>query len=409
MADAIANNGAKPIDLLCLLTSSGSDHGSDKRVARGSTFSNTPPNELRPPGPIAWSFASGAMEVNPAQSFVQGLLHRDSVSVVFGATGCRKSFWLLDLAFHVATGKSWRKFGVEQGAVIYVCLEGESGFMNRVIGLLRVGPGIAEEIPLVIRTVPLEMVQDFKADEFAKWVETEVAPAVLERWKLPINWVIVDTLSQDTAGYEENNENYSAVVRNGRKVANRLQVEFTFVHHTGKDEFRGARGGSALKANVNTEIEIKAEKEFSIAKVTKLKDGRAGDEFPFKLRVVDLGVDDQWRQPITTCVVEHLSLGDLPERKTTKLTGQALEALTVLQKAIAKNGIHRPDTGLTDEEIPADQALLPEQDWWKACLNGDFAAGNQDQEGKRKAFKRAMSTLRKLERVVFWKGFVWVP
>jgi hypothetical protein len=364
-----------------------------------------PPIPKPPQQSIPWIFAGPNLALNAAASFVQRLLFRDSVSVVFGESTAGKSFWLLDLALHVAMGWKWRGFGVQRGAVVYICLEGESGFKKRIVGLCQ-RKGITEDIPIVVRCIPLNIWHG-GPDPVIEWVRNEIAPAVHERWGIPVNWIIVDTLSQELAGQKEDNETFARIVADGRRIANALDVEATFVHHPGKNFEAGSRGGYALKANINTEIEIRKEDGFSVAKTLKVKDGPDGDEFPFKLDVVDLGVFDQWDDEMTTCVVEHLPTTVLGDRKPKELKGQSLDAITILRKCAGKDGIYCTDIGLVDDEIPTDRKLVTEETWWQACLDGGCASGNKDRDGKKKAFNRAVQNLREDGHVIVRKGYAW--
>ena len=78
------------------------------------------------------------------------------------------------------------------------------------------------------------------------------------------------------------------------------------VHHCGKDEARGARGHSSLRAAVDTEIEISRPdgETVSTVRVTKQRDMPIGDPMPFSLQSVTLGIDRRGK-PITSCVVHH--------------------------------------------------------------------------------------------------------
>jgi len=76
----------------------------------------------------------------------------------------------------------------------------------------------------------------------------------------------------------------------------------------GKDESRGARGHSSLKAALDTEILISAREAATIeqmrtACVTKQRDLPAGAKYAFKLKAVDLGRDTDG-DPVTSCTVE---------------------------------------------------------------------------------------------------------
>lgn len=78
------------------------------------------------------------------------------------------------------------------------------------------------------------------------------------------------------------------------------------IHHCGKDEAKGARGHSSLRAAVDTEIEVfRPEGErVSTVRVTKQRDLEPGEPMPFTLRQVVLG-ENRRGKAITSCVVHH--------------------------------------------------------------------------------------------------------
>ena len=57
------------------------------------------------------------------------------------------------------------------------------------------------------------------------------------------------------------------------------------VHHAGKDVAKGARGSSALRAAVDTEIVVKDK----TATITKQRDGEEGAKVAFRLHPVPVG------------------------------------------------------------------------------------------------------------------------
>jgi RecA-family ATPase len=54
------------------------------------------------------------------------------MSVIYGPSNCGKTFFVVDLALHVALGREWRGRAVDRGAVVYLSLEGAQGIRNRL-------------------------------------------------------------------------------------------------------------------------------------------------------------------------------------------------------------------------------------------------------------------------------------
>src|SRR5262245_4415294 len=85
-----------------------------------------------------------------------------------------------------------------------------------------------------------------------------------------------------------------------------LRGHVTLVHHTGKDDTKGARGHSLLRAAVDTEIAVWRSKEAERAigvSVTKQRDLDAGRGFAFKLETKVVGKDRRGKAT-TSCVVK---------------------------------------------------------------------------------------------------------
>lgn len=65
------------------------------------------------------------------------------------------------------------------------------------------------------------------------------------------------------------------------------------IHHSGKDSGRGARGHSALRGAIDTEIRLTRDDDSGVitADLTKQRDGPTGISFRCKLARVHLGYD----------------------------------------------------------------------------------------------------------------------
>ena len=220
------------------------------------------------------------------------------MSVVYGPSNSGKTFWTLDLAYHIAIGAPWRGRRVVQAAVLYLAAEGGRGLINRVASL-KLEHGVCD-VPLAVKRAGLDLLHD-QADlqhivDLAREVQAHKPDAPL--------LLVVDTLSRVMAGGDENSAaDMTALIRNLDAVRTATGAHIMTVHHTGKDAARGARGHSSLRAATDTEIEIMNEDGARAAVVTKQRDHNGGETFAFELKPVSLG-HDQDGDEVTSCVIE---------------------------------------------------------------------------------------------------------
>ena len=92
-----------------------------------------------------------------AADFVEGLLEDQTMSVVYGESGCGKTFFVLDLALHIALGRAWRGRDVEQGGVLYLALEGSNGIRNRIAAFKQVHELNCANIPFALVPVTVDL------------------------------------------------------------------------------------------------------------------------------------------------------------------------------------------------------------------------------------------------------------
>ena len=252
--------------------------------------------------PFPLTLASDLAGIAEAQDFVEGLLTDGGASVVYGPSNCGKSFWTLDLAACVAAGQPFRgDLECEQGAVVYVALEGTQGAKNRIEALRRAGrlPGNA---PLYLCFSPVSLLESGHA---AKLTATVTFAA--KQSAMPCRLVILDTLARAMAGGDENKgQDMGAAVASMDSVRAATGAHVLLVHHCGKNEALGARGHSSLRGAVDTEIEISRPEGESVStvRVTKQREIPMGEPMPFTLESITLGADRRGR-PITSCVVRH--------------------------------------------------------------------------------------------------------
>ena len=228
---------------------------------------------------------------------VRGVLPRAGVAMVYGESGTGKSFFVLDLVAAIARGMDWRGHKVERAEpVVYICAEGEADFRDRVQayctynGLQDFPIGVIPDAPnLLVKDDVRDLIGSVKA--FG-----------------PTSVIVVDTLAQATPGANENSgEDMGRALAHSKALNRATGALVLLVHHSGKDSAKGARGWSGLRAAVDAELEVArfGAGDFSdprMARVSKLKGGRDGAEFGFRLNLVEIGQHEDG-EVISSCVI----------------------------------------------------------------------------------------------------------
>tara|TARA_R100001244_G_scaffold115499_3_gene85732 strand:- start:13036 stop:15207 length:2172 start_codon:yes stop_codon:yes gene_type:complete len=250
-----------------------------------------------------------------AKPLVKGLLDQGAMTVLYGESNSGKTFVAMDLAFHIAAGRSWAGMKVAPGGVVYVAAEGGAGARKRAAALLAKYGG--DDVPFRFLLSPVNLLRaDADLQPLGDSIN-EVGGTTL---------VVIDTLSRAMAGGDENaSTDMGAMVRNLDALRAGVGAHLLVVHHSGKDKARGARGHSLLRAATDTEIEI-ADKVIS---VTKQRDIDGSFSSAFDLDVVTLGADSEG-DPVTSCTVRLLSRADAPVGKATPKEGEIVTAVSGL-------------------------------------------------------------------------------
>lgn len=225
----------------------------------------------------------------PLRWCIKGVLPERGIASIFGPSASGKSFLAFDMAVAIAGGEDWFGCRVNRAPVVYVCLEGEAGFGQRVKAW---ETDNRQSLPDALNMVldPFKMTRASDVDDLV---------SVIPQGSV----VIVDTLNRAAPDSDENSSKDMGLILEAAKrlhsLTNGLVV---LVHHTGKDDSRGMRGHSSLFAAMDAAIEVKRSGDSRRWLLGKAKDGVDGDERPFRLKVIDLGVDND-NDPISSCVV----------------------------------------------------------------------------------------------------------
>jgi len=247
--------------------------------------------------------AAKIQECEEGDYVVKHWLYKDSLAMIYGASNSGKSFLAVDIGMHVSYDMPWHANRITQGLVLYIAAEGASSIKRRVAAFQR-GRDRGNWGFHIIDASPNFAVND---DNAIRVVNT---CALLEaRHVMEVSLIIIDTLAMTTGGSDENSsKEMGDAIDNIKLIQNETGACVLMIHHSGKDHTRGARGSSALRAAVDTEIEVRSAKEGDIqlhaARVTKQRDAERADDFNFKLKQIVLGQDKDG-EPLTSCIVSE--------------------------------------------------------------------------------------------------------
>ncbi|SEH79504.1 AAA domain-containing protein [Rhizobium tibeticum] len=238
-----------------------------------------------------------AFLVEPKEPLIDGLLDQGTLSVVYGASNVGKTFICLDMAWAIAQGRQWAGQATRKTGVLYIAAEGGTGVLGRVLALNQIHgrPGAKDFVLLRSK------LNFYKSDADAKELLTEARAYGLEN----IGLIVVDTLARSMDGGDESaTKDMSVVVGHLDNLRKATGAHVMLVHHSGKDETKGARGSSALRAATDTEIELRKTDEESATggtiTTTKQRDMDGSFSRAFTLETVKLGGGDH--REASSCV-----------------------------------------------------------------------------------------------------------
>lgn len=266
--------------------------------------------------------------------FIKGFLPRAQLAILFGPSGSGKSFLAFDLCAAIARGlETWNGKRVTKGRVAYLVAEGVPGFRQRIKAYRAEHAIKGSDIDMTIIAGVVPNLTD----------EASVARLKADMKAFgPYDLIVFDTFAQVTSGANENSgEEMSTALKHCREISQVCGAMSLLVHHSGKDDTKGARGWSGLKAAADVELEVKRDKDGAQRSVTitKMKDGEDNTAQGFKLRTVVMGKDEDG-DDITSCVVEYNDAG--PVTKAAKLghnQAALMRALSDLQGFNSGKGI----------------------------------------------------------------------
>lgn len=231
----------------------------------------------------------------------KGIVPHATLGVIYGASGSGKTFVAFDLIATLTLGRDWRGHRTPRPiAPLWIAAEGVEDMRKRGLAYCQ-HVGIAPEL------FNMRFVGD--APNFLEEIDVKALLAQIKKQGSGFDVIIIDTLAQVMPGGNENSgEDMGKVLGYCKAISRATGAMVILIHHSGKDESKGARGWSGLRAASDFEIEVIRADDDRVATVTKMKGGVDGAEYGFELLTVVVGQDADGDDE-TTCVVQFTDVG----------------------------------------------------------------------------------------------------
>ena len=223
----------------------------------------------------------------PPAWLIKGVLEDNATAIWYGDPASYKTFTVLDMAMHIATGKSWQgKIIKRQGPVAYVAGEGNNGFGRRIAAWCKYHEADVNDIPLY---------KSVGATSFsAPAMVQALIDGLSEDMPLPV-FLVIDTMARNLGGDENSNEDVNRLFHTLDRIRLRIpDLGVLIVGHPGLGDPNRPRGASGQTGNVDAQARVVSRGElFTEVTCQKMKDADRFETLGLELQIVPLGVDEE--------------------------------------------------------------------------------------------------------------------
>jgi AAA domain len=259
---------------------------------------------------------------------VSGLLQTSTVSMMFAESNTGKTYNAMHLALCVAYGIPWLGRRVKQGPVLYIYAEGKLGMKPRIQAWKKHhDKQSTPNIRFIARPVHLIENRQELLDTIA---EQEITPVL----------VVIDPYSMCAIGTNQNDQtDVTNVLSTAHEITRLYGCHVMNVHHSNRTG--SINGSAAFKNHVDTMIELSREgKDGPITlRCEKQRDAEYFSDIKVALQVVDLGINMNTLEPVTSCVVVASSAATSQEitAETTAKEREQMLGLLQIHKRLSVN------------------------------------------------------------------------
>lgn len=335
--------------------------------------------------------SAGEVEAIPrAPDLVRGVLPKEGLAAIGGPSGSGKSFVAMDLLGAVAEGAPWFGLRTQTAPVLYVALEGEGGLGKRLKAYRERYGNVPRR--LMFLAAPLD-IRD--ATDLAELIQAAKQAGVVG------GVVCIDTLNRAAPGMDENaSTDMGQVIEGMKQLQDALGGLVIAVHHTGKDLTKGLRGHSSLFAALDAVIEVSRDGLQRSWKVAKSKDDEDGIIHAFRLKVVQIGEDDEG-EPVTSCYVEQDDTPAAMRRRKIPTSGGQLIVWNALGDLFRNAGPIPPTDA--PQRLPQGRPCLLLDD----AIEGTKGRLPDEKKRQRERAKRHIENLIGKGLIAHEDGYIW--
>lgn len=282
----------------------------------------------------------------PARWLIPNLLPAEGTGILYGLSGSYKTFVALDWALCLAYGISgqWNAPPVKH-TVVYFAGESSYALRQERVDSWCEKHGLDADDPEV-RFVFVHGVPGYRDSE--GWAEVRDGLAEL---KVKPDLIIIDTLTREMTGLDENSNNDAKLVlKHNEEMAEHYGCMVLAIGHTGKDQSKGMRGAQVFVDNSDAVIFLRKKATGVLLKPQKLKEADIDDTLIF------LEVEKQYGKSITLGKSDNMPDDKAKETTSRYAWASVTEVTSVLvglggetsmgvlsQEIAGKNGIDDPD------------------------------------------------------------------
>ena len=286
---------------------------------------------------------------------IDGYIPARTVGLLFGDSQAYKSFLLIDIAGHIATGQPWRGRDVQPGKVLFIAGEGGNGLKARIKAWFDYHRQPMRHFAVSI--VPLELCDPSNAEQLI----SEIRQFLSSEHSGSIALIVLDTLNTH---FGPGDENATADMTRFRLACIRLSqatgAAVVISHHCGHQDKERGRGSRSLYQGVDWEFKLERSGDYTTLMHTKVKDGPKQPPLCWQLIQQPLPWADQKGRPINGALLIPADLPAMTSKAPT-LTSKPREALELLADLYQQQRQNLEDAG-----HDPDQARVSVADWQEA-------------------------------------------